>query len=151
MLVVADEAPLGVPESVVLPVPERPKKMTESPSAPTLTALCIGRTPSSGMRKFMTVNADFLISPAYSVPTMMISIRLRWTRIAVVVRVPSVSGSALNDETQMIVKLGANSASCSRVGVRNRLRAKMLAQAVSVYTRSERRWAAAAPMKQSCA
>ena len=31
----------------------------------------------------MTVNADFLISPAYIVPTMMISIRWRWTRIAV--------------------------------------------------------------------
>ena len=42
----------------------------------------------------MTVNADFLISPAYFVPTMMISIRLRWTRIAVPVRVPSVAGSA---------------------------------------------------------
>ena len=28
----------------------------------------------------MTVKADFLISPAYSVPTMMISIRLRWTQ-----------------------------------------------------------------------
>ena len=47
----------------------------------------------------MTVKADFLISPAYSVPTMMISIRRRWTRIAVSVRVPSVAGSALNDGT----------------------------------------------------
>ena len=56
----------------------------------------------------MTVKADFLISPAYSVPTMMISIRRRWTRIAVSVRVPSVAGSALNEGTQMIVKLGAN-------------------------------------------
>ena len=43
----------------------------------------------------MTVNALFLISPAYSVPTMMISIRPRWTRIAVPVRVPSVSGIGL--------------------------------------------------------
>ena len=54
----------------------------------------------------MTVNADFLISPAYIVPTMMISIRWRWTRIAVPVRVPSVAGSAWNDGTSMIVKLG---------------------------------------------
>ena len=80
----------------------------------------------------MTVNADFLISPAYSVPTMMISIRSRWTRIAVAVRVPSVSGSALKDGTQMIVKLGAKSLSCSAVGRRNRFFAKTLAHAVSV-------------------
>src|SRR4029450_11797873 len=54
----------------------------------------------------MTGNADFLISPAYSVPTMITSIRLRWTRIAVSLRVPSVAGSALNDGTLMIVKFG---------------------------------------------
>ena len=80
----------------------------------------------------MTVNALFLISPAYSVPTIRISIRLRWTRIAVPVRVPSVSGSAWNDGTQMIVKFGVKPARCSSVGRRNRLRAKMLAHAVSV-------------------
>ena len=80
----------------------------------------------------MTVNAPFLISPAYSVPTMMISIRWRWTRMAVALRVPSVAGSAWNDGTQMIVKLGAKWASCSAVGRRKRFRAKMLAQAVSV-------------------
>ena len=81
----------------------------------------------------MTVNADFLISPAYSVPTMMISIRLRWTRIAVPVRVPSVAGSASNDGTSMIVKFGREASRArSRGGRRNRLRAKMLAQAVSV-------------------
>ena len=44
----------------------------------------------------MTVKAPFFISPAYSVPTMMISFRSRWTRIAVSVRVPSVAGSAWN-------------------------------------------------------
>ena len=78
------------------------------------------------------MNADFLISPAYFVPTMMISIRLRWTRIAVPVRVPSVAGSASKLGTSMIVKLGSNVARSSRGGRRNRLRAKMLAQAVSV-------------------
>ena len=80
----------------------------------------------------MTVNADFLISPAYIVPTMMISIRLRWSRIAVPVRVPSVAGSASKLGTSMIVKLGTKVARSSRGGRRNRLRAKMLAQAVSV-------------------
>ena len=78
------------------------------------------------------MNADFLISPAYIVPTMMISIRWRWTRIAVPVRVPSVAGSASKLGTSMIVKLGANAARSSRGGRRNRLRAKMLAHAVSV-------------------
>src|SRR3970282_887221 len=43
----------------------------------------------------MTVKADFLISPAYIVPTMITSIRWRWTRIAVPVRVPSVAGAAV--------------------------------------------------------
>ena len=80
----------------------------------------------------MTVNALFLISPAYSVPTMMISIRLRWMRIAVSVRVPSVAGSALNDGMQMIVKFGRNVARSSALGRRNRLRANTLAHAVSV-------------------
>jgi hypothetical protein len=115
-----------------LPVPESPKKTTESRSVPTLTAECIGSTPSSGSRKFMTVNADFLISPAYSVPTMITSIRPRWTRIAVPVRVPSVAGSAWNEGTAMIVKFGSNVARSSSGGRRNRFRAKMLAHAVSV-------------------
>src|SRR5438046_2501183 len=55
----------------------------------------------------MTVKALFLISPAYSVPTIRISIRSRWSRIAVSLRVPSVRGSALNDGTLMIVKFGS--------------------------------------------
>jgi hypothetical protein len=63
---------------------------------------------------------------------MRISIAARLTRIAVWVRVPSVAGSALNEGTSMIVKFGANRASSSADGRRNRFRAKMLAQAVSV-------------------
>ena len=78
------------------------------------------------------MNADFLISPAYSVPTIRISIRARFRRIAVPVRVPSVAGSAWNDGTLMIVKFGANPRSSLADGRRNRFRAKMLAQAVSV-------------------
>jgi hypothetical protein len=66
------------------------------------------------------------------VPTIRISIRRRWTRIAVPLRVPSVSGSAWKDGTQAIVKFGANEASWSAVGRRKRFRAKMLAHAVSV-------------------
>ena len=52
--------------------------------------------------------------------------------MAVPDRVPSVSGSAWNDGTSMIVKLGAKAERSSRGGWRNRLREKMLAQAVSV-------------------
>jgi hypothetical protein len=63
---------------------------------------------------------------------MITSIRLRWTRIAVSLRVPSVAGSALNEGTSMIVKFGLKLARSSADGRRNRLRAKMLAQAVSV-------------------
>jgi hypothetical protein len=63
---------------------------------------------------------------------MMISIRLRWTRMAVPVRVPSVSGSALNDGTQMMVKFGTKPVRSANVGLRKRLRAKILAHAVSV-------------------
>ena len=99
----------------------------------------------------MTVKADFLISPAYSVPTMMISIRSRWSRMAVSVRVPSVAGSALNEGTQMIVKFGSKPRCSSGVVRRNRLRAKMLAQAVSVMTRSRRWWTGSAPIRQSWA
>jgi hypothetical protein len=95
------------------------------------------------------VNADFLISPAYSVPTMMISIRSRWRRMAVSLRTPSVSGSALNDGTSRIVKFGTNDARSSAGGRRNRLRAKMLAHAVSEYTRSDRRCSGCAPMYRS--
>ena len=80
----------------------------------------------------MTVKALFLISPAYSVPTMMISIRRRWTRIAVPVRVPSRSGSAWNDGHADDREVGFEGGQLARDGRRNRLRAKMLAQAVSV-------------------
>ena len=47
-----------------MPVPESPKKTATWPSSPTFAEQCIGRTPSSGSRSFMTVKIDFLISPA---------------------------------------------------------------------------------------
>ena len=80
----------------------------------------------------MTVKADFLISPAYSVPTMMISIRRGGARIAVSVRVPSVAGSALNDGHVDDREVRHEGREVLGGGRRNRLRAKMLAQAVSV-------------------
>ena len=49
----------------------------------------------------------------------------------------------------MIVKFGAKPARSSAGGFRNRLRAKMLAQADSVRTRRLRRWSGWAPMYRS--
>jgi hypothetical protein len=54
----------GSAESVVLPVPERPKKTATSlPSRDTFAEQCIGITPSRGSRSFISVKTDFLISP----------------------------------------------------------------------------------------
>ena len=50
VLVVADQERAGSAERVVLPVPDRPKKMADVPSAPTFTDECIGSTPSAGRR-----------------------------------------------------------------------------------------------------
>src|SRR3546814_10051417 len=41
-------------ESVVLPVPDRPKKIAVSPSAPMLAEQCIGMTPCGGRTKLRT-------------------------------------------------------------------------------------------------
>ena len=64
MFVVANQMREGSAESVVLPVPDSPKKIATSPSAPTLAEQCIDSTPCSGNRKFNTVKTVFLISPA---------------------------------------------------------------------------------------
>src|SRR2546425_1743047 len=41
----------GSAESVVFPVPERPKNSAQSPGLPTLAEQCIGRTPFRGSRR----------------------------------------------------------------------------------------------------
>ena len=81
----------------------------------------------------MTVNADFLISPAYSVPTMMISIRGEVDEDRG--PGPGALGRRVGlerrdvDDREVRARSAASSAADGR---RNRLRAKMLAQAVSV-------------------
>jgi hypothetical protein len=40
---------LGSDDSVVFPVPERPKKMAERPASSTAAEQCIGITPASGI------------------------------------------------------------------------------------------------------
>ena len=55
---------------------------------------CIGSTPLAGNSQFITVKIDFLISPAYSLPAMTISFCSKLSAIAVVLRTPSIAGSA---------------------------------------------------------
>jgi hypothetical protein len=107
VLVVADEAAGGSAESVVLPVPERPKKSAVTPSAPTLAEQCMGSTASllgaAGSRKFITPKMDFFISPAYLVPPMRTMRRVKSARMKAPVRVPSRSGTASNSGAAMTV------------------------------------------------
>src|SRR5947208_2576738 len=55
---------LGSAESVVLPVPERPKKTVTLLLSSTFAEQCIDRTLSSGRRSFISVKIDFLIDAA---------------------------------------------------------------------------------------
>ena len=59
-----------------------------------LALQCIGITPSAGSFQFITVKMDFLISPAYSVPAMMMRRSAKLSAMAVVLRTPSMAGSA---------------------------------------------------------
>jgi hypothetical protein len=65
-------------------------------SGPILALQCIGSTPVSGRRQFITVKIDLLISPAYSVPAMTMVRSAKERAMAVPLRTPSVSGSAWN-------------------------------------------------------
>ena len=122
----------GSAESVVLPVPDSPKNTDASPVRADVDRrvhrqhALVGHEVVHDRERALLDLAGVLGADDEDLHPP------RWTRIAVPVRVPSVAGSAWNDGTQMIVKFGSNPASCSSVGRRNRLRAKMLAQAVSV-------------------
>ena len=74
--------------------------------------------------------------PAWQLPLLAEPVEIELTlfdqQFAVPVRVPSVSGSAWNDGTLMIVKFGTKPARSAADGRRNKFRAKMLAHAVSV-------------------
>ena len=53
----------GSADSVVLPVPERPKRIAASPRSPTFAEQCMERKPWLGRRKFITVKIVFFTSP----------------------------------------------------------------------------------------
>jgi len=89
----------GSLDSVVLPVPDRPKNSAASPGRPsavrlTLAEQCIGSTPSAGSFQFITPKMLFLISPPYSLPAITIMRSVNDAAMAVLLRTPSVAGSA---------------------------------------------------------
>ncbi len=85
------------------------------------------------------VKTDFLISPAYQVPQMAISLREKSTTMAQSDTVPSSLGSAWKPGNCRMVKSGLKSANSSSRGRRNMLRANRLCQAVSLITRTPMR------------
>ncbi len=87
----------------------------------------------------MRVNTDFLISPAYRVPPMSTSPRVRLRATKVSDRVPWRSGSALQPGRHSTVKAGWPTTASTPSGRRNRCRLKRLCQASSVITRTDTR------------
>ena len=106
----------GSADSVVLPVPDRPKNTAVSPSSPMLAEQCIGSTPSAGSRKFMTEKTDFFISPAYWLPAMTTTFFSKLTQMAASECTPSSSGMHLQPGAQMTVKSSEKLANSSAVG-----------------------------------
>ena len=119
---------LGSAESVVFPVPDKPKNNAVSPFSPMFAEQCIGKIPLSGKRKFITPNIDFFISPAYSVPPMRTIFLVKSIRIKISVLVPSISGSATKSLIHKIVNSGSCFSSSSFDGLMNKLLANMLCQ-----------------------
>src|SRR5256885_3639974 len=78
-------------DRVVLPVPDSPKKIAQSPFGPTLAEQCIGNTSRVGSTKLRYPNTDFLISPAYRVPPIKTKPAAKLTRMKVSERMPSSS------------------------------------------------------------
>ena len=118
--------------SVVLPVPDRPKNSAASPPGPTFADECIGRTPSSGSRKFITVNDGLLdLARVHRADDEDLVARevdqdRGLAAGAVASGIGLERGRADDREVRQELR------SCSVLGSRNRLREKMLAQAVSV-------------------
>ncbi len=136
----------GSAESVVLPVPERPKKSATSSLSPMFAEQCIGKTPCSvGRTKLRTLKMLFLISPAYPEPAMSTTLREKSIPTKVSESVPSSSGSARKPGTESTVHSGSKSSSSSFVGRRKSWRAKRACHAYSVATCTLRRYLGSAP------
>jgi hypothetical protein len=140
---------VGSADSVVLPVPESPKKIATSPFSPTLAEQCMGNTPSSGRRSFIRLKIDFLISPAYEVPPISTSFRVGWSSTNVPVRVPSTTGSASTSGACSTRACDAKCASSWSVGSMNIVRANSAWYGCVVTTRTAMRCSGSAPANAS--
>ena len=121
-------------------MPERPKKTATRPSSPTFAEQCIGKTPSSGSRSFISVKIDFLISPAYSVPPISTSAREGCRKTKVPLRgVPSSLASASTAGACSTSAAGSKSSSSSSAGSMKRVLAKSACHGLYVTTRTASR------------
>src|ERR687898_740236 len=136
-------------ESVVLPVPDRPKNKAVSPFFPTLAEQCIGNTPFFGRIKFIMENIAFLISPAYEVDPIRTNFFLKLMMIKVSVLVPISSGFAAKSSHESKVNLGACMSSSSGWGLMNSCRAKRLCQALLLMILMGSLFSGSAPTKPS--
>mmetsp|Transcript_19713 Transcript_19713/g.62050 ORF Transcript_19713/g.62050 Transcript_19713/m.62050 type:complete len:284 (+) Transcript_19713:853-1704(+) len=130
---------VGHAESVVLPVPESPKRSATSPRSPTLAAQCIVSAPRSrGSRKFITVKMPFFISPVYSVPPTRATRFPRCSATKFSERSPCRRQSAsVVPEALYTVKSGANVAmSGVSLGRKNMFFTKWCCQALAVTKRT---------------
>ncbi len=120
-------------DSVVLPVPDSPKKSAVEPLGDSLAEQCMGKTSRLGKMRLRAEKIDFFISPAYSVLPISTSCRSKSMATTVLLRQPWRSGSAL--------KLGRSTTnqsgwSCGSSTFTKRFWEKRLCQAYSVTTRT---------------
>ena len=127
---------LGSVDKVVLPVPDKPKKIAVSPLSSTLAEQCIGRVfLYIGRIKFKAEKIPFLISPVYPVPPMRAIFFVKFRIAKLCWRVASRSGSAINPGALITVHSGSKPSSSFSLGRINILYANILDQGYSFTTR----------------
>ena len=89
---------------------------------------CIGKMLRPGNKKFIILNIDFFISPAYSVPPIKTIFRVKSIKIKTSLLVPSISGSAKKSLIHKIVNSGSCFSNSSVVGRINKLLENILCQ-----------------------
>src|SRR5262245_10189799 len=94
----------------------------------------MGKVPSLGNRKFMTVKNAFFISPAYEVEPIRIIFLLKLMIMNVLLLVPSISGIAEKSLTESKVNSGVCVSNSLFLGRMNIWLAKIECHTVSVMT-----------------
>ena len=97
-----------------------------------LAEQCIGNTLRWGSRKFITPKIDFFISPAYCVPPMMTSLRVKFTMTKTSELVPSRLGSARKPGALTMVNSGLWFFNSSAVGPDEKLAHKQVVPGILV-------------------